>query len=124
MTPQDTDWTPPLVLVIENDWDTAETTALLLSAWGFAPVIASDGTSGLQLAAECPPAAVVLDLQLPDLDGCEVARRLLAAGSADAPRLIAVTGLTRPADRKRAAAAGITANLVKPVNPDELQRSL
>lgn len=114
----------PAVLIVEDDHDTAETTAALVHAWGFLPVVARDGQTALVLLAESRPAAVLLDLRLPDLDGYAVARRIRASPEYDGLPIIAVTGLSQPLDRVLSAEAGIDLHLVKPVDPPDLRAAL
>ena len=66
----------------------------------------------------------LVDIGLPGLDGNEVAQRIRAALDGDAMALIAMTGYGQPEDRRRALQAGFDAYLVKPVDPDELARTL
>jgi CheY-like chemotaxis protein len=64
------------VLIVDDDRDTAECTALLLRGFGHRVQVACDGPSACQAAVSKPPDVVLLDLTLPGIDGWEVARRL------------------------------------------------
>ncbi len=68
--------TPPLALVIDDEPQIRRLLRLVLEGEGYRVVDAATGTDGLQLAAQRPPDAILLDLGLPDLDGLEVLRRL------------------------------------------------
>jgi DNA-binding response OmpR family regulator len=112
------------VLIVEGDEDTADSTAVLLYAWGFRPLIARDGRSALDLLAECRPAAILLELRLPGLDGYSLARQVRAMPGYDSLPLIAITGLAQPLDRFLSAEAGIDLHLIKPVDPPDLRVAL
>lgn len=71
------------------------------------------------LVADDPPDVVLLDLLMPGLDGCEVARRLTRT-PVRPPLVIAVTGCGTEHDRARTAAAGCHLHLLKPVHPATL----
>jgi CheY-like chemotaxis protein len=109
------------VLVVDDNRDAADSLALLLQAWGYEPLVACDGPSGLALAAARPPAAALIDVGLPHMDGCEVARRLRARAGTDRALLVAITGYTRDQDRQRSREAGFDHHFVKPVEPEELR---
>jgi PAS domain S-box-containing protein len=108
------------VLVVDDNADTAETLALMLTAQGLAARTAQDGRSALAVAEEFRPDVAVLDLGLPDISGDEVARILRRQPWGKTMVLIAVTGWGQPRDRQRTAAAGLDVHLVKPVDPNEL----
>lgn len=111
------------VLLIEDNPDGRETLRLLLAAWGFQVEVAADGREGLAKALAWKPHAAVVDIGLPFLDGYQVAEQVRAA-LADRIFLIALTGFSAPADRRRASAAGFNVHMSKPADLDELQRLL
>jgi CheY-like chemotaxis protein len=102
--------------------DAAESLALVLRAAGHRVWTAHSGPAALQAAPEVRPEAVVLDIGLPGMDGYEVARRL--RGEASGPLLVALTGYGQDEDRRRSREAGFHHHLVKPVDPEELERLL
>jgi CheY-like chemotaxis protein len=112
------------VLVVDDNRDSAETIADLLRLWGHLPHTAHDGHTALRLVEELHPEVLLLDLGLPGLDGYGVARTVRGTGHQDDLLLVAVTGYGQAADRERTAAAGFDYHLVKPVDPEELQRVL
>jgi CheY-like chemotaxis protein len=112
------------VLVVEDEPDTAASTALLLRLYGHRVQVAHDGPAALRAAQSSPPEVVLLDLGLPGMDGWQVAQRLQEQAAWKKPLLIAVTGYGRRADRLRSQQAGIHLHLVKPVDPDFLRRLL
>jgi len=86
--------------------------------------IAGDGGAAMSVAAELRPDVVILDLGLPDADGCDVARRLRALPGGDAMRIIALSGWTRPEDVARAIEAGCDRHLRKPIGMLELRAAI
>jgi CheY-like chemotaxis protein len=108
------------VLVVENDVDTAESTARLLRLFGCEVHIALDGPQALATAQRWRPEFILLDIGLPEMDGFEVARRLRQEAWCRETPLIAVTGHGQQEDRQRSRAAGIDHHLLKPVEPGEL----
>jgi CheY-like chemotaxis protein len=112
------------ILVVEDDRDTAASTAYLLRSYGYRVQVASDGPSACQAARGNPPDVVLLDLALPGMDGWEVSRRMQEQTGEKKPFLIAVTGYGAEADRRRSRENGIHLHLVKPVDPGFLQQVL
>ncbi len=112
-----------LVLLIEDNADARDALRVLLELDGYDVEAAGDGAQGLEIARAKTPAAALIDIGLPGMDGYEVARRLRAMAG---PRayLVALTGYSDPEDRRRAEEAGFDAHVVKPVDPDELTRLL
>lgn len=108
------------ILVVDDNSDAAETTALLLASAGHDVRVAQDGSQALALAMEFSPEIVFLDIGLPRMDGYEVARRLRQLAGLQQILLIAVTGYGRDEDRRRSEAAGFNYHLVKPVRPELL----
>lgn len=104
------------ILIVEDDVDTAETMARLLTMCGHIVQIARNGYQAIELAHRQPPGYVLLDLGLPGLDGYAVAARLRSE-LAGPFTIIAVTGHGQEEDRLRACEAGINYHLLKPADP-------
>jgi len=85
---------------------------------------AASTKAALETFADFPPAAVLLDLGMPGMDGYEVARRIRALKDADGTVLIALTGWGQDTDRHRSSAAGFQHHLVKPADIAALQTLL
>ncbi len=85
------------VLIVEDNRDMADTTAMLLRMHGFEVEVAYDGRSALQTARTYDPDVVLLDLSLPDMDGYAVARGLRGEAAVRAS-VIAVSGYSPDAD--------------------------
>jgi PAS domain S-box-containing protein len=108
------------VLVVDDDVDAADSLALLLRMSGYDALVAYSGATALQAAVERQPAAVILDLSLPGMDGYELARRLRRHPQLAAVPLLALSGHGRQEDSDRSLAAGFAAHLVKPVEIERL----
>src|SRR5437762_591673 len=111
------------VLIIEDQADARRALQRLLQIWGHHVEIAEDGPSGLETAMKVSPDVALVDVGLPGLDGYEVARRIRAALGENV-RLVALTGYGQPEDRERAFDAGFDLHLVKPVDREELAKSV
>jgi signal transduction histidine kinase len=104
------------LLIIDDNVDLAKgLSAYFTAKTGLEVRVAYTGESGICLAREFRPDAVLLDIGLPDIDGCEVARRLRAESTFHRVPLIAISGFSAEADRKRATLAGFDRYFVKPV---------
>ena len=112
------------ILVVEDDRDGRAALAELLRLWGYDVTMADDGVAGVQHAEERRPAVALVDIDLPGMDGYEVARKIRRAHPDDTPLLVAMTGFGQPADERRALEAGFDVHLVKPVQPVQLARLL
>jgi len=77
---------------------------------------AADGASGIQLALDAPPDLVLLDLQLPDMNGLDVLKRLRAEGRLDRSRIVALSANAMPADVRAALEAGFDDYWTKPID--------
>jgi two-component system, chemotaxis family, CheB/CheR fusion protein len=113
------------VMLVDDDAEGIESTAMLLRLYGYEVESASDLESGLQLAGRFRPHVVLIDLVMPRADGYEVMQRLQALPEmAGGAAYVAISGLGRPEDFGRTAQAGFARLLVKPVDPVELDRLL
>ncbi len=101
------------VLLVEDDDANRTILGEFLRSRGFVVEEAASGTEALERVAACRPDLVVLDIQLPGMDGLEVLARLRAAAAAPPP-VLALTALAMSGDRERILAAGADAYLAKP----------
>lgn len=111
------------VLVVDDSVDSAETLGELLRIWGYEVRLAYDGHGALDAARDFRPEIVLLDIGLPGMDGFAVAEQMKLEGLA-VRMLVALTGYGEPGHRKRAREVGFHHHLVKPVDPDALQKLL
>jgi len=118
----------PKILLIEDHEQNRYLATFLLEKHGFAVVSASDGRSGIELARTVKPALILLDIQLPLMDGYTVARELRSEPALRNVPIIAVTSYAMVGDREKSLAAGCNGYLEKPINPDtfvtEIERFL
>lgn len=105
------------VLLIEDNEQNAYLVDYLLGARGWKVTLAVDGPTGLSLADSEPPDLILLDIQLPGMDGYEVARKLRANENLDGIPIVAVTSYAMPGDRENCLAAGCTGYIEKPIDP-------
>lgn len=112
------------VLVVDDNEDAAELVSLALATQGYETAVAHDGATALETAGWFAPHVAVLDLGLPVMDGCELARRLRELPEHALLRLVAVTGFGHDADRQRAREAGFDAHLLKPIQLDDLRDAI
>jgi CheY-like chemotaxis protein len=106
------------VLLIEDNQQNAYLATFLLEKHGYEVTAACDGLGGIALAGTMNPALILLDIQLPAMDGYAVAQELRKLPVLRAVPIIAVTSYAMPGDREKALAAGCNGYLEKPINPD------
>jgi CheY-like chemotaxis protein len=115
------------VLIVEDDDDSREMLGELISAFGHRAVAAANAAEALACARTQKPDVALIDIGLPEVDGCELARLLRVAmveTEGLKPRLVALTGYSDGAMRESAGAAGFDAYVVKPIMPDALEALL
>ena len=110
------------ILIVDDHPDVREVLRLMLEGWGHRVEEAETGERGLEVIQHSRPDVVLVDIGLPDLDGCSVARAVRSARGGDAYLLVAITGYGAAADRRRTSEAGFDAHLTKPLDEDELAR--
>ncbi|MBS1121090.1 MAG: hypothetical protein H6Q90_3318 [Deltaproteobacteria bacterium] len=112
------------VLVLDDYPDAALSISMLLEALGHECRIAIRGRDALDLAVAFEPDIAFVDLDLPDIHGFEVARRLRALASGRPLFLAAITGADRSTDRVQALAAGFDHHVLKPIDAAIMKRVL
>jgi CheY-like chemotaxis protein len=113
---------PSRILIADDYVDAAESMAMLLSRVGIETRVAVEGEQAFTRACGWRPHVCVLDIEMPGLDGNEIARRIRAQQWPERPLLIALTGWTSAQDRRNALEAGFDHYLTKPVEPARLVR--
>jgi signal transduction histidine kinase/ActR/RegA family two-component response regulator len=112
------------ILVVDDNRDAAESLAALLGLLGAQTAVAFSGADALRQADGFQPTLAILDIGMPGMDGCELARRFRAHPRYHGIGLIALTGWGQPDDRARIAQAGFDHHLLKPVDVEELSARL
>jgi two-component system, OmpR family, response regulator len=106
------------ILCVDDNHDLADSEALLLELVGYEARACYDGTSALKLAETFRPCICLIDMNMPGMDGDELAERLREEGHP--PVLVAVTAMNNEASSRRIENAGFDHHLVKPVDPARL----
>ncbi len=106
------------LLIIEDNEQNIYLMRFLLEKSGFTVIEARTGREGVQMALRHKPRAILLDIQLPEMDGYAVAAELKKHGELAGVPIIAVTSYAMVGDRERILAAGATGYIEKPINPE------
>lgn len=112
------------VLIVEDCPDTASSMAMLMQIWGYDHRVARDGFSAINLAAEFRPHVVLLDFQLPDFSGCEVAAAIRARVDSRIPYIISLSGRTDARHVYKTACLTCDLEFLKPIEPEILESVL
>jgi len=106
------------ILLIEDNEQNCYLMTFLLENYSFNVAIAMDGLSGITLAKKLLPDLILLDIQLPVMDGYDVAKSLRKITSLDLVPIVAVTSYALVGDREKCLAAGCNGYIEKPINPE------
>jgi two-component system cell cycle response regulator DivK len=106
------------ILLIEDNEQNRYLAAFLLERHGHQVVCAADGPRGIQIAEQSQPNLILLDIQLPLMDGYAVARALRERPALRGTPIIAVTSYAMVGDREKCLAAGCNGYIEKPINPE------
>ena len=105
------------VLVIEDNRDNMRLISYALERSGYAVIGAESGEEGVELAIRDRPFFIIMDINLPGIDGLEATRRIRASESNGDIPIIAITSYAMYGDRDKVLDAGCTAYLEKPIDP-------
>ncbi len=105
----------PKILLVEDNEANIQTIASYLEMRGYQVVVAKDGESAIQTAKVELPNLILMDIQMPKMDGLEATRQIRLEPTLAQVPIIALTALAMPGDRDRCLAAGVTDYLPKPV---------
>jgi CheY-like chemotaxis protein len=111
------------ILIVDDNQDAANSLGMVLDMMQIDNRITYNGEDAIALVGDYAPAAILLDIGMPGMDGYEVARRIRLAGHEDV-LLVAVTGWSQVEDRQKSRAAGFDHHLSKPVDLDGLHALL
>ncbi|MBU6459616.1 MAG: response regulator [Proteobacteria bacterium] len=106
------------ILLIEDNEQNRYLATFLLEHRGYRVVSAPDGSSGIECAFALLPDLILLDIQLPLMDGYAVAQALRANAKMDHTPIIAVTSYAMVGDREKCLEAGCNGYIEKPINPE------
>ena len=104
------------ILIVEDNEKNMKLVRDILRHNGHATIEAQTGGEGVRLASDRKPDLVLMDIQLPDIDGIEALRRLREAPSLDAVPVIAVSASVMPDDHRKIVQSGFDAFVTKPIN--------
>jgi chemosensory pili system protein ChpA (sensor histidine kinase/response regulator) len=116
--------TAPLVMIVDDSLTVRKITSRLLQREGFAICTAKDGVDALQLLTEQTPDVILLDIEMPRMDGFEFAKTIKGDPKHANIPIIMITSRTAEKHRSRAAELGVDMYLGKPYQEDELLRHL
>jgi len=114
----------PLILVAEDNPMNSKVLCHMLNMAGYATIAAEDGATAVQATREHRPALVLMDIQMPGMNGLEATRLIRADAEVDDTPIIAVTALTMPGDRERSFAAGVNQYVSKPMDMQQLLKMI
>jgi two-component system cell cycle response regulator DivK len=106
------------ILVIEDNEQNLYLVRFILEKNGYTVSAALDGKTGIEMADRLRPDLILLDIQLPVMDGYAVARHLRANAALAAIPVVAVTSHAMVGDRDKAMAVGCNGYIEKPINPE------
>jgi two-component system, cell cycle response regulator DivK len=112
------------VLVIEDNADNLKIITYALQRAGYAVISAERGEEGIELALREFPAFIIMDINLPGIDGVETTRRIRASEADGRIPIIAITSYALAGDRERFLAAGCDGYIEKPIDPITLVQRL
>jgi CheY-like chemotaxis protein len=112
------------MLVVEDQAENLDLMVYLLNAFGHETLVAHNGAEGVTVVNQDRPDLVVMDLQMPVMDGYEAASLIKADPALSAIPLIAVTAYAMVGDRDRIMTAGFDGYLTKPIDPQVFVREL
>jgi len=112
------------ILYIEDNEQNLYLVTFILEKHGYEVSSATDGQEGIDLAAKVKPDLILLDIQLPRMDGYSVARNLRMNPDLEPIPIVAVTSYAMAGDREKAFNAGCTGYIEKPINPDTFMQQV
>ncbi len=104
------------VLVVEDNETNLYLIRFILEKNGYEVIEAMEGGVGMELAIKEKPDLILMDIQLPDIDGLETTKRIRASEADGEIPIIALTSYAMPGDREKALAAGCNSYITKPID--------
>ena len=112
------------ILIIEDNEQNLYLVTFILEKHGYEVLQARTGAEGLEMVKKINVDMILLDIQLPVMDGYAVANKLREILGKKRIPIIAITSYAMPGDREKALAAGCTDHITKPINPDTFISSI
>ena len=112
------------ILVVEDNEDSMYLTRFILRKNDYEVIEARTGEDGVELAIKEKPDLILMDIQLPGIDGLEATKRIRASGADGEIPIIALTSYAMTGDRESALKAGCTGYIEKPINPETFMDEL
>lgn len=106
------------ILVVEDNEFNLYLTRFILEKNGYEVIVARDGIRGVKLAVNEKPDLIIMDIQLPIIDGLEATKRIRASEVDGEIPIIALSSYAMPGDREKTLAAGCTGYIEKPIKPE------
>ena len=114
----------PRILIVEDNEDNRDALSRRLRRRGFEVLMAVDGRAGVEAARDDAPDLILMDMNMPELDGWEATRQIKALPERATTPIIALTAHAMSGDRERALAAGCTDYHAKPVEFEKLMAQI
>ena len=112
------------ILIVEDDTKNMTLFRDLLQVSGYSTILASGGKEGIELAKAKKPDLILMDIQMPGMDGLEATRILKADATTSNVPVIALTAYAMKGDKERILEAGCDGYLAKPINTDEFLKEV
>jgi CheY-like chemotaxis protein len=112
------------ILYIEDNEQNLYLVTFMMEKHGYEVIAARDGQEGIERAAAVSPDLILLDIQLPVMDGYAVARQLRANPDLAGIPIVAITSYAMVGDREKSLAAGCTGYIEKPINPETFMQQV
>lgn len=112
------------ILIVEDNDSSMELLRFILAASGYTVFGAADGLAGVEQARKLKPDLILMDIQLPEIDGLEATRRIRKLPGFQDTQIVAITSYAMLGDRDRALQAGCSGYIEKPINTDTIVAEL
>jgi len=112
------------ILVVEDNEKNMYLICYIIESMGHLSIKAATGEEGVRIAVKEQPDLILMDIQLPGIDGLEATQRIRAAQASASIPIIAITSYAMTGDRERLLAAGCNGYIEKPINPETIMAEL
>lgn len=112
------------ILVVDDNPQNLKLARVLLSGEGYTVQTASDAEETIKVLQSFTPRIILMDIQLPGMDGLELTRRLKSDPKTQSIVVLALTAYAMKGDEQKALAAGCNGYITKPINPDTLPETI